>query len=215
MVIGENLGDYAPNPHFDPQPGSNFYAATAWPQPKAILPTITYHETILGHFLQLDVSDQYDLPPFRRRTEFDGYLDGWALYAERLMWEMGAYKDDPYGNLGRLLLELQRAVRVVADTGIHSKHWTYDEAIAYMEQAVGSGGEAKRYIGYPAQAVSYFIGFLKILELRQKAMDALGTRFNLKKFHHVLLCNGEMPLAILEQLVDDYINRSTMAQLIL
>jgi uncharacterized protein (DUF885 family) len=207
QVVGGEMGNFfSPAPRNSSQPNL-YYALTAWPQPKSSIPTIVFHEAIPGHYFQFAVARQFNLPPFREGTEFDGYLDGWALYAERLMWELGAYDGDPYGNLGRLTLELLRSVRVVVDTGIHAKRWTNDEAVTYMEQTIGDGSEVARYIGYPAQATSYYVGYLKILELRQRAMDALGDRFNLKEFHHLLLCNGELPLATLEQLVENYIAR--------
>jgi uncharacterized protein (DUF885 family) len=123
------------------------------------------------------------------------------------MWELGAYDDDPAGNIGRLWMELLRAVRCVLDTAIHAKKWNYDQSIQYIHEAMGlpGVGEVRRYIMWPAQATSYYIGYLKILELRQKAKDRLGSQFDLKQFHHVLLGSGQVPLALLEHQVDVYL----------
>jgi uncharacterized protein (DUF885 family) len=122
---------------------------------------------------------------------------------------MDLCEHDPYGNIGRLQMELLRAVRLVSDTGIHSKGWTRQEAQSYMDQAMGAPGyfshEVDRYIVIPAQATGYKIGMLKILELHQRAMDALGEQFDIKEFHNIVIGNGSLPLEILEQLVDKYI----------
>jgi uncharacterized protein (DUF885 family) len=152
-----------------------------------------------------------NLPLFRNDLFFNGYGEGWALYAERLAWELGLYEDDPFGNLGRLQLELLRAVRLVVDTGIHAKQWTRAESKAYMNEALGDPSgrwshEVERYIVLPAQATGYKIGMLKILELRQRAMDELGDEFDIKEFHDLVLGSGSMPLDILERIVEDYID---------
>ena len=120
---------------------------------------------------------------------------------------MGFYDDDPYGNFGRLYLELLRAVRLVVDTGIHAMHWTQEEARIYLEEHVsGWSHEVERYVVLPGQATGYKIGMLKILELRQLAMDRMGDQFDLKEFHNVVLGNGSLPLNILEKVVLDYID---------
>ena len=134
--------------------------------------------------------------------------EGWAVYAEYLAWEMGLYENDALGNLGRLGFELSRAARLVIDTGIHTKGWTRQEAAAYYEEATGrpaSPSSMHRYIILPGQGCGYTIGLLKILELRQQAMDRLGDEFDIKEFHNVTLGNGPLPLEILEQVVDDWI----------
>jgi uncharacterized protein (DUF885 family) len=156
------------------------------------------------------VTSQLNLPLHRDVIQYDGYVEGWALYAERLIWELGAYDGDPAGNIGRLDLELLRAVRCVLDTGIHFKRWTYQQARDYMLEARGvpGDGEIVRYIMWPAQAVSYYIGFQKILELRQKSRDTLGSLFDLKKFHTVVLGSGPVPLSILEELINAYIGNN-------
>ncbi|MBU7013494.1 MAG: DUF885 domain-containing protein [Theionarchaea archaeon] len=173
------------------------------------MPTIAYHEAIPGHYFQISIAQELDLPLFRRDIVNNGFVEGWALYAEQLVYEMGLYEDDPYGNIGRLHMELLRAVRLVADTGIHYKQWTREEARAYMKEAMGnddSSHEVDRYIVLPAQATGYMVGKLKMLELRQKAMDELGDAFNIKEFHHVVLSSGGVPLTLLEKRVEEYID---------
>ena len=138
------------------------------------------------------------------------FVEGWALYAEQLAWELGFYEEDPYGDIGRLQAEAFRAARLVVDTGIHAEGWSYDEAMEFMLENTGLPPdqveiEVARYIVWPGQAVAYKIGMIKILELRQRAMDELGDRFDLTEFHNVLLGSGGMPLEILERVVDDYI----------
>jgi len=177
---------------------------------KYIMPTIAYHETIPGHYLQLTIEQKLNLPPFRKMINFTAYSEGWATYAERLAWELGFYENDVYGNLGRLQDELLRAVRLVVDTGIHSKGWTFDQSVKYMTKNTGYPlekvqYEITRYISWPGQATAYKIGMMKILELRQKATDKLGDKFDIKEFHNVILSNGSMPLELLEKVVNDYI----------
>jgi len=173
--------------------------------------TLTYHEGIPGHHFQLAIAMELrGVPFFRRLVPFTAYAEGWALYAEKLVRENGFYKDDPYSELGCLDAELFRAVRLVVDTGIHAMHWTRQQAIDYMQghtaQALESVvSEVERYIVMPGQACAYKIGELKLLELRQKARQTLGDRFDLRQFHNVILKNGSMPLSLLEQVVDEYI----------
>jgi uncharacterized protein (DUF885 family) len=175
--------------------------------PKFNMPTIAYHEAIPGHHYQMAIAQEVDLPTFRNDLFFNGYGEGWAVYAERLASELGLYDDDPYGDLGRLHLELLRAVRLVVDTGIHAEHWTRDEARAYMADVMGGWThEVERYVVMPAQATGYKIGMLRILELRERAMDQLGDAFDLKAFHRVVLGSGSMPLDLLERRVQDYID---------
>lgn len=171
--------------------------------------TVAYHEAIPGHYLQDALAMELDLPLFRNVIFYNGYGEGWALYSERLAWELGLFEDDPYGNLGRLSLELLRAIRLVADSGIHELRWTREEAVAYMTENMGASGwvhEIDRYIVWPAQSTGYKVGMLKLLDLRQKAMDALGEQFDAREFHRVVLTSGSMPLEILEQAVDRYID---------
>ncbi|MBU7017701.1 MAG: DUF885 domain-containing protein [Theionarchaea archaeon] len=177
--------------------------------PRYRMPTIAYHEAIPGHYFQISIAQEMDLPLFQNDVIINGYAEGWALYAELLTFELGLYEDDPYGNIGRLHMELLRAVRLVADTGIHAKKWTREEAKAYMRDVLGSDsmiGEVDRYIVLPGQATGYMVGMIKILELRQKVINELGDQFDIKEFHHVILGGGGMPLTLLEQRVQDYID---------
>jgi uncharacterized protein (DUF885 family) len=146
---------------------------------------------------------------FRRFGGYGAYSEGWGLYAERLGREMGFYQD-PYSEFGHLSLELWRAVRLVTDTGLHHKRWTREQAIRYFQQNSLLSErdivrEVERYINNPGQATSYKIGQLKIVELRKRAQDALGTRFDIRDFHAAVLENGSLPLDILEQQVEAYI----------
>jgi uncharacterized protein (DUF885 family) len=212
VVVGDlnSGGYYVPGSRDGSRPGA-FHAYVGGSRlQKFDMATVAYHEAIPGHGFQSTIAQELDLPLFRTDLSFNGYADGWALYSERLAWELGVYADSPYGNIGRLQLELLRAVRLVTDTGIHAKRWTREQAKAYMNEALGDpsgawSNEVERYVVRPAQATGYKIGMLKILELRQRAMDKLGDRFDLKEFHRVVLGNGMVPLEILEQLIDDYI----------
>ena len=173
--------------------------------------TLAYHEGIPGHHFQLAIAMELrGVPFFRRLVPFTAYAEGWALYAEKLVRESGAYADDPYSELGCLDAELFRAVRLVVDTGIHAMRWTRQQAIDYMAQHTAQApetivSEVERYIVMPGQACAYKIGELKLLELRQKARQALGDKFDLRQFHNVLLKNGSMPLSLLERVVDESI----------
>jgi uncharacterized protein (DUF885 family) len=178
---------------------------------KFSMKTLSYHEGIPGHHFQLAIAMELrGLPFFRRLVPFTAYAEGWALYAEKLVRENGAYTDDPYSELGCLDAELFRAVRLVVDTGIHAMRWTRQQAIDYMQGHTGSPlesivSEVERYIIMPGQACAYKIGELKLLELRHKARQALGDKFDLRQFHNVILKNGSMPLSLLEQVVEEYI----------
>lgn len=179
--------------------------------PKYSMRTLAYHEGVPGHHFQVSIAMQLEgLPLFRRFSPFTAYVEGWALYAERLAWELG-FQNDPFDNIGRLQAELFRAVRLVVDTGIHSKRWTREEAIDYMLTNTGMVesdvvAEIERYIVLPGQATAYKIGMMKILSLREKAKLEMGDKFNLSDFHSVVLKNGAVPLNILEELVDQYIS---------
>lgn len=181
--------------------------------PKYSMRTLAYHEAIPGHHFQIAVAQELEgMPLFRKFAPFTAYVEGWALYAERLAWELG-FLADPYDNIGRLQAELFRAVRLVVDTGIHAKRWTRQEAIDYMKANTGMAesdviSEIERYIVMPGQACAYKVGMMKILELRAKAKESLGDKFDLADFHNVLLKNGAVPLDILEELVDGYIDQT-------
>jgi uncharacterized protein (DUF885 family) len=189
-----------------------FYAPVDQVRPAYSLRSLVYHETIPGHFLQAATAQEADLPEFLGGVASSAFSEGWALYAERLAWELGAYQDDAYGNLGRLQEELFRAARLVVDTGIHAKRGTVEQAVSYMMETTGLAegtlrDEVERYIVTPGQAVAYTVGLVKILELRDRARRALGPAFDLAQFHAALLAYGSVPLPILEQLVDQFIRR--------
>jgi len=173
--------------------------------------TLAYHEGIPGHHFQIAIAQELKgVPFFRRMVPFTAYAEGWALYAEKLAREIGMYKDDPYSELGYLDSELFRAVRLVVDTGIHFKKWTREQAIEYMENHTASAHESvvseiERYIVMPGQACAYKIGEIKLVELRERAKKELGDKFDLRRFHDVVLKSGSMPLSILDQVVNDYI----------
>lgn len=179
--------------------------------PKYGMKTLVYHEGIPGHHFQGSIQMELKgLPIFRNVVSFGAYTEGWALYAEQLAYEMGLYKNDPFGNLGRLQYEIWRACRLVVDAGIHYKKWTREEAIKYMVDHTGLSNselvtEVERYIVMPGQACAYKIGMMKILELREKAKQALGPKFDLREFHRVVLENGAVPLDVLAENVENYI----------
>jgi uncharacterized protein (DUF885 family) len=208
VVGGQGCCYYTPGAADGSRPGAYHIGITGSSPNKFDERTTAYHEAVPGHHYQIATSQSLDLPIFRREETYNGFVEGWALYAERLAYDMGLYEQDPYGNIGRLQLELLRAVRLVTDTGIHAKGWTRQEAQSYMGQAMGHEHltqEVDRYVVIPAQATGYKIGMLKILELRQRAMDSLGDQYDIKEFHNIVIGNGSLPLEILERLVDDYI----------
>jgi uncharacterized protein (DUF885 family) len=205
-------GAYYNRPSIDGTRPGRFYAnlydikAT----PRFGMRTLAAHEGIPGHHFQIAIAMELEgMPLLRRFAPFVAYTEGWALYAERVAWEQGLMPT-PADNIGRLAAELFRAVRLVVDTGIHDKRWTREEAIEYMLANTGMAesdvvSEIERYIVSPGQATAYKVGMMKILELRQRAMNALGDRFDIREFHDVVLKNGAVPLEILERLVDEYI----------
>jgi uncharacterized protein (DUF885 family) len=171
---------------------------------------VAYHEGIPGHHLQISIQQELtDLPPFRQQGYYTAYTEGWALYSERLGKEIGFYQD-PYSNYGRLEADMWRAIRLVVDTGVHSQHWTRQQMVDYFHDhstidETNVQSEVDRYIAWPAQALGYKMGQLKILELRDRAKTALGPKFDLKAFHDVILDSGALPLDILEQQVDAWL----------
>jgi len=197
------------------RPGT-FFANLRDPQETATwaMKTVAYHEGIPGHHFQISTAlNLKDLPLLRQQTLYSAYAEGWALYAERLAAEIGMYKDDPYGDIGRLRDELLRAVRLVVDTGLHAKGWSREQAIEYEASTTGMAetevvSEVERYMGLPGQACAYKLGQLKILELRERAKAALGPKFDIRDFHAVVLENGGVPLTLLEKLVDAWIAKS-------
>jgi uncharacterized protein (DUF885 family) len=205
--FGSGIAYYLP-PSLDGSGPGVFYTNLDLTLPRYILPTFVFHETVPGHHLQGALTRELDLSTFQQTLEINGYIEGWAVYAERLAWEMGLYEGDPLGNLGRLQFELSRAARLVVDTGMHAKGWSREEAAAYYTEATGSPASPEsmdRYVILPGQGCGYTVGMLKILELRQRAMDELGAAFDIKAFHDVVLGHGPLPLSILERVVDAWI----------
>jgi uncharacterized protein (DUF885 family) len=168
------------------------------------------HEAIPGHHFQISLQQENtSLPDFRKFNWFGAYGEGWALYTESLGKELGMYQD-PYQYFGMLGNEMHRAVRLVVDTGLHAKGWTREQAIKYSlaneaESEASIIPEIERYMAIPGQALSYKIGQLKIMELRKKAQDKMGTKFDIKKFHEKVLESGVMPLALLEKKINTWI----------
>lgn len=205
-------GAYYQRPAMDgSRPGvfyANLYDIKA--TPRYGMKTLAYHEGTPGHHYQLSIQQELeDMPFFRKMVPFIAYSEGWALYAERVAFEMGMLAD-PYDNIGRLQAELFRAVRLVVDTGIHAQRWSREQAITYMLDNTGMPesdvvAEIERYFVMPGQATAYKVGMTKILELREKAQNALGAEYDVRDFHRVVLNNGSVPLNILEQLIDQYI----------
>ncbi|MEA3058973.1 MAG: hypothetical protein QOE50_385, partial [Sphingomonadales bacterium] len=172
--------------------------------------TLFLHEGEPGHHFQISLAQENKaLPNFMRFGGNTAYVEGWALYAETLGYDMGFYKD-PYQRFGTLNDEMLRAMRLVVDTGLHAKGWTRDQSIAYMlshsgESRTDATAEVERYIAIPSQAVAYKIGSLTIQRLRDKAKAALGPKFDIREFHAQLLDSGALPLAILEAKIDRWI----------
>jgi len=178
--------------------------------PKFEAEALFYHEGIPGHHFQIARAVELrNLPKYRRYNGHTAFTEGWGLYTERLGKEMGGYKD-AYSELGRLSMEMVRACRLVVDTGIHSKKWTREKALAYFNEnlPVNEGmqvEQVERYIIWPGQATGYMVGMLKIQDLRDKAQAKLGKKFDIRDFHEVVLSNGSVPLDTLEQLVNNYV----------
>jgi uncharacterized protein (DUF885 family) len=176
---------------------------------KTHMTSLFLHEGQPGHHYQIALQQEFNLPKFRQFGWITAFGEGWALYAETLGHELGLY-EDPNAYLGHLKLELVRAVRLVTDTGLHAKGWTREKTIQYMIDIEGRSEESarratERYMAWPAQALAYKIGALKIQELRTRASQQLGTQFSLRDFHDLVLSEGVLPLNILEKKVDDWI----------
>ncbi len=178
--------------------------------------TVAYHEGAPGHHFQIAIQQELTgVPTFQKFAFFGAYIEDWGLYAERLAKEQGRFTD-PMQDFGRLQNEMLRAARLVVDTGAHAKHWSRERMIDYMlannpMTTEDATKEVERYIDNPGQALSYKIGMLKILELRERARAELGDRFDIRDFHDVVLKNGAVPLPILEELVSDYIAKKKAA----
>jgi uncharacterized protein (DUF885 family) len=179
-------------------------------QPRWLLPTLTYHEAIPGHHLQLSIQREAKMPLIRKVAYFSSYIEGWALYAEQLADEMGMYADDPLGRIGFLHDAMFRAVRLVVDSGMHAMKWSREQANRYFidtlgDQETAAITEIERYAVTPGQACGYMLGKLTFLAARKKARDALGARFDIKSFHDAMLVGGAVPLAMIDGLAERYI----------
>lgn len=181
-------------------------------RPKWEMEALSLHESVPGHHLQISLAqEQVDAPEFRRQGGYSAFIEGWGLYAESLGDELGLYKD-PYSKFGQLTYEMWRAVRLVVDTGMHSKGWTRQQAIDFFRDNTGKSDqditvEIDRYIVWPGQALAYKLGQLKIRELRTRAEKSLGPQFDIRKFHDAVLVQGALPLTILESNIDEWLKQ--------
>ena len=203
-------GGYAAAGTIDGSVPGNYYInlrdTAMWP--RFSLPTLTYHEGIPGHIWQGEYT--YRMPLIRSLLAFNAYSEGWALYAEQLADELGVYEGDPLGQLGYLQSISFRACRLVVDTGLHAKRWTRDRAIRWFAETNGSTleevqGEIDRYCAWPGQACGYKVGHSEVVRLRDKAKAALGPRFDFKAFNDALVLGGNVPMTLLEQVIDRHI----------
>ena len=207
-------GGYYMPPALDGSVSGRFYInqKNTTDNPRWTLPTLMYHEGAPGHHFQISSAQLIDNVPFLRTVGlFSGYIEGWALYSERLAAvDMGMYDNYALGDLGRLQAEMFRAVRLVVDTGMHDKRWSREQAITYMLDKTGMTEaevvrEIERYVVWPGQATAYKVGQLAILKIRSLAERELGEKFDIKQFHEVILSNGAMPLDILESTIIDWV----------
>jgi uncharacterized protein (DUF885 family) len=215
IAVNYTTGRYVPAPLNSTRPGQywvNTYALDT--RPLYNLEALTVHEAVPGHHLQGALNAELEnLPNFRRYNYISAFGEGWGLYCEKLAKEVGFYQD-PYSEFGRLTYEMWRAMRLVVDTGMHAFGMSRDEAIKLMEENTALSKhnvrtEIDRYIGWPAQALSYKLGEIKIWELRTKAEKALGVNFDIRTFHDAVLSKGSVPLNVLEQIIDDYIAKNS------
>ncbi|TLM73960.1 DUF885 domain-containing protein [Microbulbifer harenosus] len=190
---------------------ANLYKMSSMPTYQ--MEALAYHEGIPGHHMQLSIMQELEsVPSFRKYGGYTAYTEGWGLYSELVPKEIGFYQN-PYSDFGRLAMELWRAGRLVVDTGIHSKKWTREQAIDWLTENTPNPPAdvqkaIERYIVMPGQATAYKIGMMKIVELRERAKQALGDKFDIREFHDVVLANGAVPLDVLEELVDDWIEET-------
>ena len=209
--------DYTPGAEDGSRPGR--INVNEWdPEHRLLLnvEAIAYHEGVPGHHLQISIAKELtSLPSFRRNGEYTAFVEGWALYSERLGKEIGFYQD-PYSDYGRLENEMWRAIRLVIDTGVHEKHWSRDQMVDYFRRYTAMDEpniqtEVDRYIAWPGQALAYKLGQLEILKLRDEAQQKLGKNFDLRAFHDEVLGNGPLPLDVLHSQVEDWIARQQKA----
>jgi uncharacterized protein (DUF885 family) len=202
---------YVPGTPDGSRPG-HVMVNTGEPQKRSLtdVEATAYHEGVPGHHLQLAIAQEVEaLPPFRQHGFWGAYIEGWALYSERLGKEVGFYQD-PYQEYGRLESEMWRAIRLVVDTGLHYKHWTREQVVQYFHDhsaidEISVQSETNRYISWPGQALSYKMGQLQILDLRAKAQKELGTNFDIREFHDQIIDSGALPLDVLAAQIDDWI----------
>jgi uncharacterized protein (DUF885 family) len=210
-TVPEFSQDSAPGGYYDPPAPDGSRPGIYWVNlrdtaalPKFSAPTLTFHESIPGHHMQMAIAIDQDVPFIARSFNSNSAAEGWALYAEALAAEMGMYKDDPIGNIGRLRDELHRAVRLVVDTGMHAKKWSREKAIDYFVATEGADeglavSEIERYVVWPGQALGYKIGMLKLQQLRREAEAAYGDQFDIREFHDRLLAISSSALPVIEQ----------------
>lgn len=201
---------YSPMPGDGRTPGS-YYVNTSLlhSRPLYVMEALSFHEAVPGHHLQMALAIEQDMPQFRQQLYHSAFGEGWALYAEALGKEVGFYTNH-YSDFGRLTYEMWRAARLVVDTGMHAFGWTRQQAIDYMAQRTALSihevtAEIDRYITWPGQATAYKIGEMRIRALRKEAENALGEKFDLRTFHDAVLANGSVPIAVLEELVREWI----------
>jgi uncharacterized protein (DUF885 family) len=172
---------------------------------------IAYHEGVPGHHLQISIGQELkDLPAFRKNGDYTAFIEGWALYSERLGKEIGFY-EDPYSDYGRLENEMWRAIRLVIDTGVHEKHWSREQMVDLFHRYTAMDEpnvqtEVDRYIAWPGQALAYKLGQLEILRLREEARQKLGSKFDLRAFHDEVVGSGPLPLDVLHTQVENWIS---------
>jgi len=212
IEAGAPGGYYQPPALDGSRPGAyyiNLRDTAEWP--KWTLPTLTYHEAVPGHHHQIALALEAEgIPMLRRVLGFSAYSEGWGLYSEQLADEMGVYEDNPLGRLGYLQSFMFRAARCVVDTGLHHKRWSREQAIRYMVDNLGDqessvATEVERYCVWPGQATSYKVGQTRWSQLRARAQEQLGSRFDIKGFHDTALAAGAMPLAVLERVIQDWV----------
>ncbi len=211
IEAGQPMGYYYPPPLDNSRPGIYWINLRDTAEvPSWTLGTLTHHEGIPGHHLQLAIQGEAALPTLRKMMGFSAYEEGWALYSEQLAVEMGEFAADPVGEIGQLHDSMFRGVRLVVDSGMHALKWSREQAVKYYVDILGdleasAITEIERYSVWPGQACSYMLGKLSILANRERAQKALGAKFDIRKFHDAVLLNGAMPLKLLDGVVDKYI----------
>jgi uncharacterized protein (DUF885 family) len=210
---GAPMAYYMP-PSIDGQRAGTYFANTYEPEQRFrhVAEVTAFHEAVPGHHFQLTIASELtDLPMLRRLADVNAYTEGWGLYCERLAEEMGLYSDD-VARLGMLAMDAVRAGRLVVDTGMHAKGWSRRQAVDYLTKhapmpPLEIGTEIDRYIAYPGQALSYMVGRLEIQRIRAAAAAALGSAFDVRTFHDLVIGSGPLPLTVLDQVVTDWVTR--------